>query len=73
VQIAFSAVGRDLMIRIIDNGSGLEDAERKGAHHGLPGMRERLLKLGGRCEVTSAAGGGTTVTFIIPVPSELST
>jgi signal transduction histidine kinase len=70
VQIAFSAAGNDLIIRITDNGRGLDDVESKGAHHGLPGMRERLQQLGGRCEITNAPGGGTTVTFTIPVPSE---
>ena len=44
------------------------DAVGKGAHHGSAGMRERLLRLGGHCEITGSAGGnGTTVTFIIPV------
>jgi len=71
VQIAFSAAGKDLMIRITDNGRGLEIADANGAHHGLKGMRERLQELGGQCEITSPGGGGTTVTFIIPVQSEL--
>jgi ligand-binding sensor domain-containing protein/signal transduction histidine kinase len=73
VQIIFSAAGKDLMIRIADNGRGLEGADSKGAHHGLPGMRERLLQLGGRCEITSDGSGGTTVVFILPVQSGLPT
>jgi signal transduction histidine kinase len=68
VQITMSAMENNLLIRIADDGCGLEDAAGKGAHHGLAGMRERLLRLGGRCEITGSAGGnGTTVTFIIPV------
>jgi len=73
VQITFSAAAGDVMIRVADNGRGLEESGSKGAHHGLPGMRERLLRLGGRCDITSAGGGGTTVTFIIPVQSETKT
>lgn len=72
VQITFSAAGKDLMIRVTDDGRGLEDADSKGARHGLPGMRERLLQLGGRCEITSDGGKGTTVTFILPVQSGLA-
>lgn len=67
VQISFSAAEGSLLIRVADNGRGLEDTDDKGSHHGLSGMRERLLRLGGRCEITSSAGSGTTVTFIIPV------
>jgi signal transduction histidine kinase len=70
VQITMSAAEGSLLIRIADNGRGLEPVAGKGAHHGLAGMRERLLRLGGRCEVTSNAGSGTTVTFIIPVQPE---
>jgi signal transduction histidine kinase len=61
----------NLLIRIADDGCGLEDASDKGTHHGLAGMRERLLRLGGRCEITGSAGNGTTVTFIIPVQPEI--
>jgi signal transduction histidine kinase/ligand-binding sensor domain-containing protein len=71
VQITFSAAAGDLMIRVADNGCGMDERGNKGAHHGLPGMRERLLRLGGRCEITSDGGSGTTVTFIIPVQSEM--
>ena len=86
VQITMSASEGNLLIRIADNGCGLEDAAGngaprgigragrcvlgriipRGAHHGLAGMRERLLRLGGRCEITGSTGNGTTVTFIIP-------
>jgi signal transduction histidine kinase/ligand-binding sensor domain-containing protein len=69
-QVTISAAEGTLLIRITDNGCGLEDAAVNGAHHGLTGMRERLLRLDGRCEISSGAGNGTTVTFIIPVQPE---
>jgi len=71
VQITLSASEGNLLIRIADNGRGLEGGAGRGAHHGLAGMRERLLRLGGRCEIVSRAGEGTTVIFIVPVPSEI--
>jgi signal transduction histidine kinase len=70
VQVTMSAVEGNLLISIGDNGRGLEDTAGKGAHHGLAGMRERLLRLGGHCKITGNAGNGTTVTFIIPVQPE---
>jgi signal transduction histidine kinase/streptogramin lyase len=70
VQISLSAEQGNLRIRVSDNGRGLEESSDKGAHHGLSGMRERLLRLGGRCEISSSTGSGTTVTFIIPVEPE---
>jgi ligand-binding sensor domain-containing protein/signal transduction histidine kinase len=70
VQVTMSAVEDNLLISIGDNGRGLEDTAGKGAHHGLAGMRERLLRLGGHCKITGNAGNGTTVTFIIPVQPE---
>jgi len=70
VQIRMAAEQGNLQIRILDNGSGLKNTDEKGAHHGLSGMRERLLRLGGRCEIGGGAGGGTTVTFVIPVQIE---
>jgi signal transduction histidine kinase/ligand-binding sensor domain-containing protein len=70
VQVTISAADASLLIRIADNGRGLDDVAGKGAHHGLAGMRERLASLGGRCEISSSAGDGTTVTFTIPVQPE---
>jgi two-component system sensor histidine kinase UhpB len=46
-----------------DNGSGLLRDHRLG--HGLVGMRERVLALGGTVTVTSA-DGGVTVEALVP-------
>ena len=72
VQVSMAAATeRSLLIRIADNGRGLEDADGRGAHHGLSGMRERLLLVwAGGAEIAGSAGSGTTITFIIPVQSE---
>lgn len=67
VQVSMAAKAGDLMIQISDNGSGLQKSDDKGLHHGLSGMRERLLRLGGTCEITGNPGGGTTVIFLIPI------
>ncbi len=70
VQITFSADTNFLKVRITDDGHGIKETAGAGAHHGLTGMRERLQRLGGRCEIGAANGKGTTVTFVVPVQPE---
>jgi signal transduction histidine kinase len=67
VEICLSASDGNLMIRVADNGCGVGNAEAGLSHHGLSGMRERLIHLGGRCEITSQQGSGTCVTFLLPI------
>jgi len=44
-----------------------EDPLRPASGNGLANMRQRLAEITGRCEITSAPGAGTKVTFYIPV------
>ncbi|MBC7265267.1 MAG: sensor histidine kinase [Chloroflexi bacterium] len=54
-------------LRVADDGLGFDPlAPRAGTHLGLWSMRERVEQLGGRFEVESTAGRGTTVRVIIP-------
>jgi two-component system sensor histidine kinase UhpB len=52
-----------VLVRVRDNGTGLLRNHRLG--HGLFGMRERVLALGGTVTVTSA-DGGVTVEALVP-------
>ena len=66
-------MGRDngqWLICVEDNGHGFDKPAQQGSPDGLTGMRERLVKLGGRCEIKSAPGQGTSVTFLLPVKSK---
>lgn len=38
-----------------------------GSHHGVAGMRERAELAGGRLDVSSQAGRGTTVSITVPL------
>lgn len=62
VRMAFAA--RPFMIEIADEGQGL-GAGRPGGY-GLVGMRERSAGIGGRLEVVSTEGRGTTVFLFGP-------
>jgi signal transduction histidine kinase len=67
VQVSMEAAAGELVIRVIDNGHGFVSPGGVGARDGLVGMRARLQRLRGRCEIDGASGGGTTITFVIPL------
>jgi signal transduction histidine kinase len=61
----------ELVLRVADDGVGFEPpanpAELAGTgHFGLMGMRERALLFGGRLEIASQPGQGTTLSAIFP-------
>ena len=68
VEVALGpAVDGQFAVEVRDDGRGTEsDAGHRSPGLGTLGMRERVLILGGRLEVESAAGGGTTVRAILP-------
>src|SRR5262249_6021874 len=43
------------------------DETRPGGGNGLLNMRQRLDEIGGKCEIRSAPGSGTKVSFFVPV------
>jgi len=59
---------RDDRVRAVieDDGVGFDDA-RKGRTLGLRGMVERAALVGGRLELTSSPGAGTTVALEVPL------
>jgi signal transduction histidine kinase/ligand-binding sensor domain-containing protein len=61
--------GRDLTLRVADDGVGMEStvAERgKEGHFGMRGMRERGERIGATLSVTSAPGAGTSIVVSVP-------
>ena len=62
VDVELSSVGRTLL-RVRDDGRGFARVPRVNGrpHLGLSGMRERALLVGGRLQVFSAPGEGTTI------------
>ncbi len=68
VSLATGEAGFHLTIR--DNGKGFDPAlvtSRPGRGNGLKNMRQRLEKIGGRCELQSDPGTGTGIDFFIAV------
>jgi signal transduction histidine kinase len=58
-EITLARSNGSLQISVHDDGTGFDPAGSPG--HGLGNLAERLAALGGRLDVTSAAGAGTTV------------
>ncbi len=64
VELAEAASALELTVR--DDGCGLDAARPAG--FGIHAMRERVEGLGGRCQIDSAPGGGTSVRVVLPLP-----
>jgi signal transduction histidine kinase len=68
VEVRISADEESLSIRITDTGVGFEpDSLSVRATGGLSGMRERAILLGGRLQVESSPGRGTSLTAELPL------
>jgi signal transduction histidine kinase/ligand-binding sensor domain-containing protein len=69
-ELELTANGNELVLCVSDNGRGIAD-EQAHAGHGLESMRERTEALGGKLEVVTAPGSGTSLTFVVPLPEEV--
>jgi signal transduction histidine kinase len=61
--------GSFLQLHIRDDGKGIDPeivAEGRAAHYGVPGMRERAKRIGGKLDVWTEAGVGTEIQLSIP-------
>ena len=66
---------QELTVEVEDDGEGFDPAAlatpgREGRGWGLLGMRERVEMLGGHLTLDSAAGRGTHVKVVVPLPEE---
>lgn len=67
VEVALEAQDNVIRLEISDNGRGfLAGGRLERGRFGLMGMRERALMLGGRVEINSAPGHGTTIQVSLP-------
>ncbi|HXC99644.1 MAG TPA: ATP-binding protein, partial [Verrucomicrobiae bacterium] len=66
VRFSIRVQNGKIQLTIADNGRGLAEGGRTTAMDGINNMRRRLEKLGGRLEMDSRAGNGTTVRFQVP-------
>lgn len=83
VKISIRATASNYMIKVEDNGKGIEPEHldhifdmfyraneyAQGSGLGLYILKESVLKMGGTVDAASKAGQGTTFTIILPIPS----
>ena len=82
VYISLTTEADAFILVIRDDGKGfapdvLKEEEprapgRIARGHGLANMRQRLAKIGGRCEIQSSPGNGTEVKFVVAVAAVAS-
>jgi signal transduction histidine kinase/ligand-binding sensor domain-containing protein len=65
-QIDFQVAGGLLKLMVCDNGKGF-DTSQDSEGHGLASMRQRAEGLGGRFEMSSRRGVGTTITLELQI------
>jgi len=69
VMMSVRSLGEDVSLQVIDNGVGFEiGKEQNVLGHGLSNMAERARNIGGKLEVVSDSGEGTTITVRLPKP-----
>jgi signal transduction histidine kinase len=69
VNVSFARDGGLLKLRVQDDGVGFQGPAGAG-RCGLAGMHERASAAGGRLEVSSSPGVGTTIELALPLQSE---
>jgi signal transduction histidine kinase len=72
IRVTVRRIGHTLAIRVADTGSGFDTASaeltpKRHGGFGLFNIRQRVEGLGGRVDIESAPGKGTTATISVPV------
>jgi two-component system sensor histidine kinase UhpB len=67
IAVTVSTGDQKLVLEVRDDGRGFDPTARPAVALGLASMEERALALGGRLDIRSAPGEGTTVTLVCPL------
>lgn len=75
ITVTLLCEDHQVSLKIQDDGAGFRLSENliddsSSGHFGLVGMKERADAAGGKFQVTSAPGEGTTVEVIVPTNSQ---
>jgi two-component system, NarL family, sensor histidine kinase UhpB len=66
VAIALQPGPGSVVLRVVDDGTGMDEAASLNGHGGLRGMRERAVLVGGALAVKQAHDGGVEVRLEVP-------
>ncbi len=70
VEIRLSARQGEIVLELVDDGSGFDPKGEYSGHMGLNSMRERADQIGGALEIESEAGQGALIRVRIPAPQQ---
>jgi two-component system sensor histidine kinase UhpB len=70
IEVNLEPRDQSVRLEVSDNGSGFAFAE-EGKGLGLSGMRERALLVGGKLDIDSRPGKGTSVVLEIPAEQQV--
>ncbi len=66
VNVRMAREGDQIVATVRDDGKGFDASRVRGSTQGLVGMRYRVQARGGRLQVSSSPGQGTTVSAVLP-------
>lgn len=66
IRIALTAGDQGVMLRVVDNGKGMDPMNARGRGLGLVGIEERAREMGAGFVLDSQPGQGTTIEISIP-------
>jgi two-component system, NarL family, sensor histidine kinase UhpB len=69
VELALEAGAGSVVLHVVDNGRGIDEAAALNGHGGLRGMRERAVLVGGALAVKRGREGGLEVRLEVPAAS----
>ena len=67
VSVTLERAGNDCLLQVRDDGCGFDPVATRKRSFGLAGMKERMLMLGGKIDIVSAPGKGTTIKVELPI------
>jgi len=68
IEVELAAEGKELVLTVADDGRGMAAGRAENGGLGITGMRERLRNVGGRLQIASRQGAGTSVIARVPLP-----
>jgi two-component system, NarL family, sensor histidine kinase UhpB len=69
VEVALEPGARSVVLRVVDDGRGIDEATALNGHGGVRGMREHAVLVGGALAVKGAREGGVEVRLEVPAQS----
>jgi signal transduction histidine kinase len=67
VELTLEQQESELILRVKDDGRGFDPARTFPGHLGLHSMRDRMAAVGGKLDIQSSRGRGTSIDARIPV------